>query len=41
MGLSRLIIYMTGKFPKVEAFEELMAWPNGWTALAPLETDKF
>ena len=41
MGLSRLIISMTGKFPKVEAFEELMAWPNGWTGLAPLETAKF
>jgi len=41
MGLSRLIISMTGKFPKVEAFEELMAWPSGWTALAPLATDKF
>jgi len=41
MGLSRLIISMTGKFPKVEAFEELMDWPNGWTALAPLGTDKF
>jgi len=41
MGLSRLIICMTGRFPKVEAFEELMAWPSGWTALAPLETDKF
>ena len=41
MGLSRLIIFMTGKFPKAEAFEELMAWPNGWTALAPLGMDKF
>ena len=41
MGLSRLIICMTGKFPKVEAFEELMAWPSGWTALAPLEMDRF
>jgi hypothetical protein len=41
MGLSRLIISMTGKLPKVEAFEELMAWPNGWTGLAPLAMDKF
>lgn len=41
MGLSRLIICMTGKFPKVEAFEELMAWPSGWTGLEPLETGRF
>jgi hypothetical protein len=41
MGLCRLIISMTGKFPKVELFEELMAWPSGWTELQSLATDKF
>jgi hypothetical protein len=41
MGLSRLIISMTGRFPKPELFEELMGWPNGWTELRVAATDKF
>jgi len=41
MGFSRLIISMTGRFPKVEAFEELMGWPSGWTGLRESVTDKF
>ena len=41
MGFSRLIISMTGRFPKVEAFEELMGWPSGWTGLRESATDKF
>jgi hypothetical protein len=41
MGLSRLIISLTGRVPKPEAYEGLMGWPNGWTALRPLEMDKF
>jgi hypothetical protein len=41
MGFSRLIISMTGRFPKAEAFEELMGWPTGWTGLRESATDKF
>jgi hypothetical protein len=40
MGLSRLVISMTGRLPKAEAFEAMMNWPIGWTALQPLATDK-
>ena len=41
MGLTRLVIYMTGKFPRAEAFEELMGWPNGWTECPSSEMARF
>ena len=41
MGLCRLIVSLTGRLPNPETFEELMGWPNGWTALNQLEMDKF
>ncbi len=40
MGVSRLVISLTGKLPTAQAFEALMLWPIGWTALKPLATGK-
>jgi len=40
MGVSRLVISLTGKLPTAQAFEALMLWPIGWTGLKPLGTAK-
>jgi hypothetical protein len=40
MGLSRLVIYLTKRFPTAMLFENIMLWPTGWTGLAPLGMDK-
>ena len=40
MGVSRLVMSLTGKLPTAQAFEALMLWPIGWTGLKPLATDR-
>lgn len=41
LGLGRLYLLLTGELLPPEESESLMAWPTDWTALKPLEMDKF